>query len=129
MHMPQFFLLIHLVGAALTGVAIFITAVILAKNAKRHYRQSAIGIAIIAAIQVMSGAALSLAAAQAGGHVVPVLTYCKNLGLYVAILASVAFVLYRRMQQSTTPFPLRFAVASASLSFLVAALVGTSLYL
>ncbi|MBI2984498.1 MAG: hypothetical protein HYY50_02640 [Candidatus Kerfeldbacteria bacterium] len=118
-------LVLHLSGAALVAALIIAAVIALLHRRRQWYRPVAFGLAILVGWQLTTGAWLSLLST----HSPSLGAYCRNIGLYLLVIAATLFCLYRRMQvERLKRFPLPLTLASGGIGILVAVLAALSIF-
>ncbi|MDP3790361.1 MAG: hypothetical protein Q8R48_08185 [Candidatus Omnitrophota bacterium] len=110
------FLLIHLIGAAATGIAIILSLISLAKKRMHQYPQLATSLGILSVVQLFSGTALTLLSDHRQSPVV----FCSRLGLYLIAVFGTEYLLCRQMRKEQLQYlPLVGMSSSRSLGVIV----------
>lgn len=119
----------HVMGTIAIGALIVASLAVASRRNAVWYRRLAFGLAAATAWQLVSGAALSLTTAMNSGDVLPAGAYCRNIVAYLAIIAVMQMLLYRRMHENGQAFPIQFSFASSLIGVMAALFVGAMLYL
>jgi hypothetical protein len=99
-------LILHLVGAAISGLLVVGALVSVFSKQSRWYKPTAIGIAVSAALQLISGSVLSFVSNGS------LLTFCARIGIYLSVLVVAELVVWSAARKNQQVFPTRAVVSS-----------------
>ncbi len=94
-------LVVHILGALVTGVVALAAIVALIARKREWYRTAAVALAFLAAFEVMTGTALAFLSIE-----VSVASVCANIAVYLALVACIESVMWMRMRRNTEAFPI-----------------------
>jgi hypothetical protein len=99
----------HITGALLLGYFIVSALVQIYTNKENTFKKSAITIGLAAGYQLITGSLLALDIQTKSG----LFGFCSKIGLYLAIVISVEYLLFYRMQKNTAVImPARLVLSS-----------------
>ncbi len=113
------FLVLHIVGACVTGLVALYAGAALWQGREAGYRGSATALGLLAGFEVLSGVMLSMLSVE-----VSALSLCANIALYLSVIALFEVLLFARIQKTSLAFPTRLALSPsvASLALLLVAI-------
>jgi hypothetical protein len=118
--MYTLFLILHLGGAAVTGLVATYSVLALVRHFDSEYRRLAGTLGLLAGFEIMTGVCLSVISSQ-----VTALSLCSNIAVYLGVVALVESALFLRMQKMTMTFPIRLVLSPSSIG-LALLLIGIS---
>lgn len=98
----------HITGALLLGFFIVSALVQIYTNKENTFKKSAITIGFAAGYQLITGSFLALDIQTKSG----LFGFCSKIGLYLAIVISIEYLLFYRMQKNAVIMPIRLVLAS-----------------
>ncbi len=93
-------LVVHIVGAVVTGCALVLGGAAMVAGKSSAYRLTAIALGSLAAFEVVTGTLLAIFSPT-----VSVISVCGNIALYLIVVAVVLVPLYIRVRQASLQFP------------------------
>ena len=119
--MLNIILLIHLLGALITGILIFLGVGSILKNETEKFSFYSKSIGLIGGFDLISGSVLTIASSHQSAFI-----FCTRIALYVGIIAVTESVFYFKMR-GISLFPKKALAYSSVISsfFIIAALVHT----
>lgn len=112
-------LILHIIGACLTGLVASYTGVALWHKSSESYRPLSITLGICAAFEVLTGTALSVISIQ-----ISTLSLCSNIALYLLACGIFEALLFARMKKIQVRFPFEITASPvlASLALMMVAI-------
>ena len=96
----DFFLILHLAGAALTGVVVCGALYALWHRSAATYRTWAFTLGVLAGAEIASGTALSIISIKLSAA-----TVCSRLFMYLLVISLIETVLFIRIRKTSIPLP------------------------
>lgn len=98
------FLVLHIIGACVTGLVASYTGLVLWRKDSAHYRRLAQALGILAGLETITGVTLSVLSLN-----ISTLSLCGNLAVYLSVIFALEAILFVRMKKVSLLFPLQLA--------------------
>lgn len=122
--MYSWWLSLHLGGAAITGLTVLATFMVIIVRRRQTYAPLAVTLSMLTGWQLISGAFLTLTAVET-----PTLfSYCRNILGYLTFVSVALLLLFRQMKLAGMAWPKRQVVPPLSFGMVVTAVTGIILY-
>ncbi len=124
----NFLLILHLLGAGLTGAVVILGVVTILQRKFQRFSTVARGLSLMLVWQVLTGSGLSLIHWLNTGQSGSLFVFCRNLGVYLTVVGIELLILARQSRPWPRLFPRRFVALAGALSLLVILLVGHAVF-
>jgi hypothetical protein len=94
-------LLIHILGACLTGIVAAFAGVIMWQRRDSSYRSTSIALGALGGFEVLTGTLLSVISSQ-----ITSISLCENIITYLFVVLFVEILLFMRMRKVSMLFPI-----------------------
>jgi hypothetical protein len=100
-------LIIHIVGACITGLAVSYAGIAMWKHQENTYQPLALILAALAGFEILTGTALSVISSQ-----ITAISLCANIAVYLSVVFAVEALLYLHMKKISLTFPLAYVATT-----------------
>ena len=113
-------LIVHIVGACVTGITAAYAGVIMWQKQDSSYRTTSIVLGALGGFEVLTGTLLSVISSQ-----ITSISLCANIIAYLSVVLFVEILLFLRMRKISMLFPIAAALSpiATGLTFLLASIV------